>query len=156
MGCCPGRSSTPTSPSCTTNCFRAKNITEFCDGVNSMPCGGTGSRDISLDNTNTSACSDSNGACAVTYQLVSYTSHFSAVTLDSAGNLAWTVSNTANANDLGVIKYRIYCGCNTFSAVARVYVCIENRCTNQLCPEDTSCNKCTGDCDPIIPNAILS
>lgn len=155
MGCCPGRYSPPTSPSCTTNCFKANNVTIECNALTPVTCGGNYTRDLADDNTDIAGCSNSEGACDIVYQLLSYTSHFSSVTLSATGDLVATRAAGADPNSLGIIRYRIYCACNNYSATARVYVCIDNLCANVLCPEDEECTQCDG-CTPVVPNAILT
>lgn len=156
MGCCPGRNTTPTSPSCTTNCFRAVDVTRGCVDSSPAPCGGTLTIDLAEENNNLNNCTSGGVDCPVVYQLISHTSHFSSVTISSAGELELTVSDSATPSDLGTIRYRVYCTCNSYSSTGKVRVCIKNLCTNVLCEEGDYCNKCTGECDPIIPNATLT
>lgn len=155
MGCCPGRNNPPSSPSCTTNCFRAINVTIPCNALTPTGCGETYTRNLANDNSDVAGCSNSGGPCNVVYQLLSFTSHFSSVTLSSSGALVATRAEGADPNSLGIIRYRLYCDCNNYSATARVYVCIDNLCANVLCPEDEVCDQCDG-CIPVIPNAILT
>ena len=155
MGCCPGRNTTPSSPSCTTNCFRATNVTLSCNALTPVACGGTYTRNLADDNSDIAGCSNTEGACNVVYQLLSFSAHFSAVTLSSAGALVATRASGADPNTLGTIRYRSYCDCNNYSATGRVYVCIDNLCANVLCPEDEYCTQCSG-CQAVVPNAILT
>ena len=154
MGCCPGRTSNP-SPSCGTNCFRANNYAVAC-ADSAGPCGGTGSKDLTTVNTSFNGCSNGDGDCGVTYQLVSYTSHFSSVTISEDGLVEWTLSDSAEPNNLGTIRYRVFCNCSNLSATAKIFVCVKDLCANTIVTEGFECDKCTGELEPIVPNAILS
>lgn len=154
MGCsrCPG-SSTP-KPSCGANCFKAKNDVVNCEDA-AAP-GGSGSKDLTTINTSFNGCSNDEGPCDVTYQLVSFSAEFSSVTISEAGLVEYTFSPTATPNTLGTIRYRVYCTCAITSASAKLYVCVKDLCANQLCDEDFACNPQNGLCEPVVPNAILS
>lgn len=155
MACCPGKKST-SSPVCGTNCFRTTTQVVSCS-ESTGPCGeGSGSKNLATLNIQLNGCTDSEGACDKTYQLVSYGAEFDTVALTEAGLLTWETSAAAIPNSLAVIRYRVFCGCNTLSATGKVYVCIKDLCANVLCGEDDACNKCNGLCEPIIPNAILT
>jgi hypothetical protein len=148
MGCCPGKKSNST-PSCGTNCFRAKNHAVNCE--DSVGPGGSGSKDLTEVNLSFENCVNEDGACEVTYQLVSYTAHFSVVTISEAGLVEWTLSEESEPNTLGTIRYRVFCNCNSYSATGKLFVCVKNLCANVLCLEEGyECDKTDGICKPFI------
>lgn len=153
MGCCPGKKSNPPQ-ACGTNCFRANNHAVSCD--ESVGPGGSNTKDLTTVNTSFNNCSDESGACTVTYQLVSYTAHFSSVTISEEGLVSYTLATSSDPNTLGTIRYRVYCNCNTFSASAKLFVCVKDLCVNEICEDGFQCNKTNGLCEAIIPNAVLT
>lgn len=155
MGCCPGRNNPPSSPTCTTNCFRANNYTRACVPETPVECAGVYSIDLTTVNTDIQNCSNDDGDCPVVYQLVSYSSHFSAVTISAGGEVSATRASAADPNTMGQIKYRMYCSCNNYATTARIFICIDNLCANVLCPEDEVCTQCSG-CQAVVPNASLT
>lgn len=148
MGCssCPGGSKP--KPSCGTNCFKAKN--DVVDCVDAPGPGGSGTKDLTTINTSFNGCSNDDGPCDVTYQLVSFSDHFSSVTISEAGLVSYTFKTTATPDTLATIRYRVYCTCAITSASAKLYVCVQNLCANKLCDEGFSCNPVTGNCEPNI------
>lgn len=156
-GRCPGGGGgNPSNPTCGANCLRAANITIPCSD-NTVPCTGVFSQSLVAGNaSNNGGCVENGVACGITYQILSYSSDLSNVTLSEAGLLEGEVNSTAVPNTIAVIRYRRYCDCNSLAATGKVFVCIKDICVNVSCGDDTECNKCTGECDPVIPNAILS
>lgn len=154
-GRCPGGGNPPSVSGCGDNCFRVVNHSIPC--ADSSAPGASGSKDLALLNTDINGCSNGDGPCDVTYQLLSFSiEHFSAVTISEAGLLEWTLIGEATPNTLGVVRYRVFCNCNQLSASGKIYVCVKDLCTNIVCDEDFACNPETGICDPIVPNAVLT
>lgn len=162
MPCCPGVITTPSVPGCSGECFSAADITIPCvyqgaidNGID--PCGGTYNFDLGEHNDNDQACVSGGVPCAVTYQLISYSTHFSNVTLnpDGTGVATTALSPTVSVpTQLGEIKYRIYCGCNAYSATGSLFICINNLCANQVCPSGQECSPCTGNCNPVFNGGL--
>jgi hypothetical protein len=155
MPCCPGVIVTPTDPGCPTNCFRAADITVSClnggtdNGID--PCGGVYNFDLAAEIDNDSSCSENGVPCGLVFQKISHSDHFLSVTISSAGAVVATAAASPEMSipaSLGLIKYRVYCPCNSYSATGELYICINNLCANQVCGEGLTCNPCTGLCVP--------
>lgn len=155
MPCCPGVIVTPTDPGCPTNCFRAADITVSClnggidNGID--PCGGVYNFDLAAEIDNERSCSEDGTPCDLIFQLISYSSHFSNVTISSVGAVVATTALSplvSIPSSLGLIKYRVYCACNAYSAVGELNICINNLCGNQVCGTGLICSPCTGLCVP--------
>lgn len=144
-GRCPGSGNPPTSSGCPGgNCFRALNYTLPC--ADSAPPGGSFSKDLTLVNSSIKGCSNGDGDCDVTYQLLSAAAGFTGVTISEAGLLEGSFTDEAVPNTTPIIRYKIFCNCNTLSATAKVYVCVQDLCVNENCEEGFECDPVTGDC----------
>ena len=149
-GKCPGGGGNPPVSSCGANCFRVKNITIPCS-EDTSPCGSSFSKNLATDNTTLNGCSNGDGACDVTFQLLSHTSDVENVVITEAGLLTGDTTDSAVPNAMAVIRYKIFCNCNSLSGRGKVYVCINDLCKNtEPCETGFECNKCNGLCEESI------
>lgn len=149
--CCTPDSVTP-PPACPSgNCLLVPQKVTINPTTSVLPCGASGSVDIATlsDLTN---CTGN-----VVWQLVSYDeTAFSTAGINSSGLLSFTTTSAAVVGQFYVFLVKAMCDNSILSAFVEVYVPIKDGCYATVCDPGESCNPCTGNCAPIVPDQILS
>lgn len=148
-GCClcypsvTGCSTTPT-PTCPDgNCLRVPHL--LVGAANSVgPCGETGLIPFADTGLSTSLCDDIN--TTPVFSIVSHSDIFTNVTINSTG-ITFTTTEDNGFQSAGLIKYRVKCG--IYASEGTATIIIKNPCSGSACDQYETCNKCTGECEPI-------
>lgn len=139
---------TPTSKCPDGNCLRIPHLLVGSD--NSVgPCGETGFIPFAGTGIKTTLC----GTTTPTYTILSNSSIFTNVTIDSTG-ITFTTTSAVSQDSFGVIEYAVSCG--KYASTATATIILKNLCASVVCPATQICDRCTGTCVDIDGDIAVS
>ena len=113
------------------------------------PCGETGLIPFQGTGINTSIC----GSNTPTYTIISKSNIFTNVSINSTG-ITFTTTSAVSEDSVGIIEYAVACG--QYSSIASATIILKNLCASVICGPTQECNRCTGNCEDIEGNIVVS